>query len=145
MNWYFGPVDYDILVDYDNGTEDIVELGTGLFRWINKGAIRPLFNGLLGTGMGLGLAILILTIIVKLVLSPVNYKMYKSSAMMKVLRPEIEKISKKYPKKEDAMKKQQETMALYRETGVSPLAGCVPMLIQMPILFCYFPIIPFFN
>jgi YidC/Oxa1 family membrane protein insertase len=142
MNWYFGPVDYDILVDYDNGTEDIVELGTGLFRWINKGAIRPLFNGLLGTGMGLGLAILILTIIVKLVLSPVNYKMYKSSAMMKVLRPEIEKISKKYPKKEDAMKKQQETMALYRETGVSPLAGCVPMLIQMPILFAIFRLFP---
>ncbi|MCB9223041.1 MAG: membrane protein insertase YidC [Crocinitomicaceae bacterium] len=142
MNWYFGPVDYDVLVEYDNGTEDIVELGTGLFRWINKGAIRPLFNWLLGTGMGLGLAILILTIIVKLVLSPVNYKMYKSSAMMKVLRPEIEKIGKKYPKKEDALKKQQETMALYKETGVSPLAGCVPMLIQMPILFAIFRLFP---
>lgn len=142
MNWYFGPVDYDVLVEYENGTEDIVELGTGLFRWINKGAIRPLFNGLLNTGMGLGLAILLLTIIVKLVLSPVNYKMYKSSAMMKVLRPEIEKIGKKYPKKEDAMKKQQETMALYRETGVSPLAGCIPMLIQMPILFAIFRLFP---
>ncbi|UKN01656.1 membrane protein insertase YidC [Paracrocinitomix mangrovi] len=142
LNWYFGPADYDILVEYDNGTEDIVELGTGLFRWINKGAIRPLFMWLLDTGMGVGLAILILTIIVKLVLSPVNYKMYKSSAMMKVLKPEIEKITKKYPKKEDAMKKQQETMALYRETGVSPLAGCVPMLIQMPILFAIFRLFP---
>jgi YidC/Oxa1 family membrane protein insertase len=142
LNWYFGPVDYDVLVEYNNGTEDIVELGTGLFRWINKYAIRPLFNGMLGMGMGLGLAIFLLTVIVKLILSPVNYKMYKSSAMMKVLKPEIEKISQKYPKKEDAMKKQQETMALYRETGVSPLAGCVPMLIQMPILFAIFRLFP---
>ena len=142
MNWYFGPVDYDVLVEYDNGTEDIVELGTGLFRWINKYAIRPLFMFLINTGMGLALAILLLTIIVKLVLSPVNYKMYMSSAKMKVLKPEIEKISKKYPKKEDAMKKQQETMKLYRETGVSPLAGCIPMLIQMPILFAIFRLFP---
>jgi YidC/Oxa1 family membrane protein insertase len=80
--------------------------------------------------------------LVKLLLSPVNYKMYKSSAMMKVLRPEIEKIGKKFPKKEDAIKKQQETMALYRETGVSPLAGCIPMLIQMPILFAIFRLFP---
>lgn len=142
LNWYFGPVDYDILVEYENGTEDIVELGTGLFRWINKYAIRPLFMFLIGTGMGIGLAILLLTVIVKLILSPVNYKMYKSSAMMKVLKPEIEKINKKFPKKEDAMKKQQATMALYRETGVSPLAGCVPMLIQMPILFAIFRLFP---
>ena len=142
LNWYFGPVDYSELITYDNGTEDIVELGTGLFRWINKYAIRPLFVGLLDMGMGLGMAILILTIIVKLVLSPVNYKMYKSSAMMKVLKPEIEKITKKFPNKEDAMKKQQATMALYRETGVSPLAGCIPMLIQMPILFAIFRLFP---
>jgi YidC/Oxa1 family membrane protein insertase len=142
MNWYFGPVDYDVLAEYENGTEDIVELGTGLFRWINKYAIRPLFMLLLGMGMHLALAILVLTIIVKLVLSPVNYKMYKSSAMMKVLKPEIEKLAKKFPKKEDAMKKQQATMALYRETGVSPLAGCIPMLIQMPILFAIFRLFP---
>ncbi|MBD3638855.1 MAG: membrane protein insertase YidC [Crocinitomicaceae bacterium] len=142
MNWYFGPVDYDVLVEYNNGTEDIVELGTGLFRWINKYLIRPLFMFLINSGMSIALAILLLTILVKLVLSPVNYKMYKSSAMMKVLKPEIEKIGKKYPKKEDAMKKQQETMALYRETGVSPLAGCIPMLIQMPILFAIFRLFP---
>lgn len=142
LNWYFGPVDYDVLVAYENGTEDIVELGTGLFRWINKYMIRPLFMMLINSGMSLALAILLLTIIVKLILSPVNYKMYKSSAMMKVLKPQIEKISKKYPKKEDAMKKQQETMALYRETGVSPLAGCIPMLIQMPILFAIFRLFP---
>lgn len=142
LNWYMGPVDYDILASYDNGTEDIVELGPGLFRWINKYALRPLFSGMIGLGVGVGIAILLLTIIVKLVLSPVNYKMYKSSAMMKVLKPEIEKITAKFPKKEDAMKKQQATMALYRETGVSPLAGCVPMLIQMPILFAIFRLFP---
>ena len=142
LNWYFGPADYDILKTYENGTEDIVELGPGLFRWINKYALRPMFTTFLGWGLGVGFAIFLLTIIVKLVLSPVNYKMYKSSAMMKVLKPEIEKISQKFPKKEDAMKKQQATMALYRETGVSPLAGCIPMLIQMPILFAIFRLFP---
>jgi YidC/Oxa1 family membrane protein insertase len=142
LNWYFGPTDYDILVEYENGTEDIVELGFGLFRWVNKYAIRPLFMWLLSLGMGVGISILLLTIVVKLILSPVNYKMYKSSAMMKVLKPEIEAITKKFPKKEDAMKKQQATMALYKETGVSPLAGCVPMLIQMPILFAIFRLFP---
>lgn len=142
LNWYLGPVDYDILASYDSGVEDVVELGPGLFRWINKYFMHPLFSGILGLGFGVGLAILLLTIVVKLILSPVNYKMYKSSAMMKVLKPEIEKINEKFPKKEDAMKKQQATMALYRETGVSPLAGCVPMLIQMPILFAIFRLFP---
>lgn len=142
LSWYFGPNDYDILATYNNGSHDIVDLGWGLFRWINVYLIRPLFNSFLGWGLGAGFAILLLTIIVKIVLSPVNYKMYKSSAMMKVLKPEIEKITKKYPKKEDAMKKQQETMALYRETGVNPMAGCVPMLIQMPILFAIFRLFP---
>ena len=142
LNWYLGPVDYDILASYDSGIEDVVELGPGLFRWINKYFMHPLFSGILGLGVGVGLAILLLTIVVKLILSPVNYKMYKSSAMMKVLKPEIEKITEKFPKKEDAMKKQQATMALYRETGVSPLAGCVPMLIQMPILFAIFRLFP---
>ena len=142
LNWYMGPVEYDILSSYENGVEDVVELGPGLFRWINKGIMRPLFTGLLGFGISAGLAILLLTFVVKLLLSPVNYKMYKSSAMMKVLKPEIEKITDKFPKKEDAMKKQQATMALYKETGVSPLAGCIPMLIQMPILFAIFRLFP---
>ena len=142
LKWYFGPNDYDILTAYENGSEDIVDLGWGLFRWINVYAIRPLFNFFLSWGIGAGLAILLLTIIVKIFLSPVNYKMYKSSAMMKVLKPEIDKIQKKFPKKEDAMKKQQEIMALYRETGVNPMSGCVPMLIQMPILFAIFRLFP---
>ncbi len=142
LHWYFGPNDYEILASYDNGSEDIINLGWGLFRWINVYFIRPLFTSFIGWGISAGLAILLLTVIVKLLLSPVNYKMYKSSAMMKVLRPEIEKITKKFPKKEDAMKKQQATMGLYRETGVSPMAGCIPMLIQMPILFAIFRLFP---
>lgn len=142
LEWYFGPNDYDELATYENGCEDVVDLGWGLFRWINVYFMRPIFLWILSLGVGAGIAILLLTIFVKLLLSPVNYKMYKSSAMMKVLRPEIEKITKKFPKKEDSMKKQQETMALYRETGVSPMAGCVPMLVQMPILFAIFRLFP---
>lgn len=142
LEWYFGPNDYDLLETYENGSEDIVDLGWGLFRWINVWAMRPVFSWLMTWGLGAGIAIFFLTLFVKIILSPVNYKMYKSSAMMKVLRPEIEKIGKKFPKKEDAMKKQQETMALYRETGVSPMAGCIPMLIQMPILFAIFRLFP---
>ncbi|MGB1104055.1 MAG: membrane protein insertase YidC [Crocinitomicaceae bacterium] len=142
IQWYLGPNDYEILATYENGSEDIINLGWGLFRWINVYFMRPLFNWLMGWGLGAGLAILLLTIFVKLLLSPVNYKMYKSSAMMKVLRPEMDALRKKYPKKEDGMKKQQELMALYKETGVSPMAGCVPMLIQMPILFAIFRLFP---
>lgn len=142
LEWYFGPNDYDELATYENGSEDIVDLGWGLFRWINVYFMRPIFGWIMGWGVGAGIAILLLTLLVKVMLSPVNYKMYKSSAMMKVLRPEIEKITKKFPKKEDAMKKQQETMALYRETGVSPMAGCIPMLVQMPILFAIFRLFP---
>jgi YidC/Oxa1 family membrane protein insertase len=142
LQWYFGPNDYSELSTYNNGSEDIVDLGWGLFRWINVYGLRPIFGWLMNWGVGAGMAIFLLTLLVKLLLSPVNYKMYKSSAMMKVLRPEIEKIGKKFPKKEDAIKKQQETMALYRETGVSPLAGCIPMLIQMPILFAIFRLFP---
>jgi YidC/Oxa1 family membrane protein insertase len=143
LTWYFGPNDYELLKEaHGNGTEDIVNLGWGLFRWINVYFMQPIFTSFIEWGIGAGIAIFLLTLIVKLVLSPVNYKMYKSSAMMKVLRPEIEQITKKFPKKEDAMKKQQATMALYRETGVSPMAGCVPMLIQMPILFAIFRLFP---
>jgi len=139
---FFGPNDYDLLQQYGNGVEDIVNLGWGLFRWINVYALRPMFNAFMNWGISAGLAILLLTIIVKLVLSPVNYKMYKSSAMMKVLKPEIAEINAKFSKKEDAMKKQQALMALYREAGASPMAGCVPMLFQMPILFAIFRLFP---
>ena len=91
LNWYIGPNDYDMLALHENGSEDIVDLGWGVFRWLNVYAFRPIFNWFLGWGIGAGLAIFLLTIFVKLVLSPVNYKMYKSSAMMRVLKPEIGK------------------------------------------------------
>lgn len=142
MDWFFGPNDYYLLSNYDNQTEDIINLGWGLFRWVNVYAIQPIFSWLANTGMNLGLAILLLTIIVKLFLTPIQWKMYTSSAKMRILKPEIEALNKKYPDKADAMKKQMETMTMYRESGASPLAGCVPMLIQMPILFAVFRFFP---
>lgn len=142
INWYFGPNDYYILKAYNNETEDIINLGWGIFRWVNIYAIQPLFTWLAGTGINLGLAILLLTVVVKGFLTPIQWKMYTSSAKMRILKPEIEEITKKYPNKEDAMKKQMETMTLYRESGASPLSGCVPMLIQMPILFAVFRFFP---
>lgn len=142
LKWYLGPNEYELLETYDNGAEGIVNLGWGLFRWINIYGLRPMFRGLLGWGLGAGLAILLLTFIVKILLSPVNYKMYKSSAMMKVLKPEIAEITAKFPDKKDGMKKQQALMALYKQAGASPMAGCVPMLFQMPILFAIFRLFP---
>lgn len=142
MSWFFGPNDYELLKSYNSNYEDIINYGWGLFRWINIYAIQPIFNVLADTGLGFGLVILLLTLIIKLVLTPIQWKMYVSSAKMKILKPEIEEINKKYPNKEDAMKKQMDTMALYRESGASPLAGCIPMLIQMPILLAVFRFFP---
>ncbi|RYM34616.1 membrane protein insertase YidC [Brumimicrobium glaciale] len=142
MKWFFGPNDYDLLESYANGTEDIINYGWGLFRWINIYAIQPLFVWLAAFGMNLGIAILLLTVGIKLILTPIQWKMYASSAKMRILKPEVEEINKKFPEKDDAMKKQMEMMSLYRESGASPLAGCVPMLIQMPILFAVFRFFP---
>lgn len=142
MNWFFGPNDYEVLKSYDNGYEDIINYGWGLFRWINIYAIQPLFNFLATTGLGFGMVILLLTLILKLVLTPIQWKMYVSSAKMRILKPEVDALNAKYPKQEDAMKKQMEMMSLYRESGASPLAGCVPMLIQMPILLAVFRFFP---
>jgi YidC/Oxa1 family membrane protein insertase len=142
IDWYFGPNDYYMLKQFDNGTEDIINLGWGIFRWVNIYAIQPIFTWLASTGMNIGLAIFLLTLIVKLVLTPIQWKMYSSSAKMRILKPEVDEINKKFPNKEDGMKKQMEMMTLYRESGASPLAGCVPMLIQMPILFAVFRFFP---
>ncbi len=142
MNWYFGPNDKEILAAYDAGYDDVLNYGWGIFRWINLYAVQPLFNLLTSTGMGLGLAILLLTIVLKLVLMPIQWKMYVSSAKMRILKPEIDELNKKFPEKSDAMKKQMEMMTLYRESGASPLSGCVPMLIQMPILLAVFRFFP---
>ncbi|MFN5416479.1 MAG: membrane protein insertase YidC [Flavobacteriia bacterium] len=142
MNWFFGPNDYELLKSYDSNYEDIINYGWGLFRWINIYAIQPMFNVLASSGLGFGLVILLLTMIIKLFLTPIQWKMYVSSAKMKILKPEIEELNKKYPDKADAMKKQMDMMALYRESGASPLAGCIPMLIQMPILLAVFRFFP---
>ncbi|MBL4862142.1 MAG: membrane protein insertase YidC, partial [Crocinitomicaceae bacterium] len=120
----------------------ILNYGWGIFRWINIYAIQPLFNVLKSTGLGMGIVILLLTILIKGALMPVQWKMYTSSAKMRILKPEMEAIAEKYPEKDDAMKKQMETMTLYRESGASPLSGCVPMLIQMPILLAIFRFFP---
>lgn len=142
INWFFGPNDYETLKSYDSGYEDIINYGWGLFRWINIFVIQPMFNFLASTGLGFGLVILLLTLIIKLFLTPIQWKMYVSSAKMRILKPEVDALNAKFPNKEDAMKKQMEMMALYRESGASPLAGCIPMLIQMPILLAVFRFFP---
>ena len=142
MRWFFGPNDYYLLATYNNEVEDIVNLGWGIFRWVNIYAIQPIFTWLSSFGFNMGLAIFLLTLFVKIALTPIQWKMYTSSAKMRILKPQIEELNKKYPNKEDAMKKQMEMMTMYRESGASPLAGCVPMLIQMPILFAVFRFFP---
>ena len=101
-----------------------------------------MFNAFAGWGISLGIVILLITLVIKLVLTPIQWKMYVSSAKMRILKPEIDELNAKFPKKEDAMKKQMEMMSLYKESGASPLAGCIPMLIQMPILLAIFRFFP---
>jgi YidC/Oxa1 family membrane protein insertase len=140
MNFYFGPTDYQILKSYGDSLETSVPLGWGIFGWINRFIFLPLFAWL-ASFLPYGIAIIVLTIIVRLTMSPVVYKSYVSQIKMKVLKPEIEEITKKY--KNDALKKQQETMSLYGKAGVNPMSGCIPALIQLPIfyaLFSFFPV-----
>lgn len=142
LAFYFGPNDYETLLARGNDQEEIINLGWGIFGFVNKYMIIPIFNVLNSTGLQIGIIILMLTFVLRLIILPLTYKNYKSSAKMKVLKPEIEKINEKYKDGKDSVKKQQETMALYRSTGVNPMAGCIPMLIQMPILFAAFRFFP---
>lgn len=142
FNWFFGPNDYDVLASYDAGYDDLLNWGWGIFRWINLYAVQPLFDWLIDSGISAGLTILLLTLILKIILMPIQWKMFVSSAKMRILKPEIDAINAKYPNKEDAMKKQMDMMTLYRESGASPLSGCVPMLFQMPILLAVFRFFP---
>ena len=142
MNFYFGPNKYRTLKQYKINLESQIQLGGKLVSWINKWAVIPIFNFFENRIASYGIIILILTLILKLILFPLTYTSYKSSAKMRVLKPEIEEISARYPKTEDAMKKQQATMALYKQVGVKPMAGCLPMLLQMPILFAMFRFFP---
>lgn len=142
LAFYFGPNHFNTLKKYDLDFEQIIPLGWGIFGWINRFVVIPVFNFLDNFISNYGLIILLLTILIKLVLSPLTYKSYLSTAKMRVLKPEIDEINKKFPKKEDAMKKQQATMALYKKAGVNPMGGCIPMLIQFPILIAMFRFFP---
>ncbi len=139
MKFYFGPNDYKTLSGYGDELQQIIPTGWSIFSYINKWMVIPLFDFL--GNMNMGIVILILTLIVKIVLLPIGYKTYMSGARMRVLKPETEALTAKY-KDGDAMKKQQETMALYRKAGVNPLSGCIPLLLQFPILIALFAFIP---
>ncbi|MFN4763057.1 membrane protein insertase YidC [Gillisia sp. Q332] len=140
MNWYYGPTDYKILNDYDRNLDEIVPLGWGIFGWINKFIFIPFFAFLATFLPNYGIAIIVLTIVVRIVLSPVTYKSYLAQAKMKVLRPEINELNEKY--KDNPMKKQQETMKLQNKAGASPLSGCLPALMQIPVFYALFQFFP---
>lgn len=144
FSFYFGPLKFKTLTKYDLDLERQIPLGWSFFllAWVNRFAVIPVFDFLSGFGWNYGIIILVLTILLKLVLFPIAYKTYMSQAKMRVLKPEIEEITAKFPKKEDAMKKQKATMALYKQAGVNPMAGCVPMLLQFPILIALFRFFP---
>lgn len=140
MAWYFGPNHYPTLKDQNIGLQKIIPLGWGIFGWVNKGLVIPIFNWLNNYFSNYGLIILLLTLIIKLGLFFPMYKVYKSSAKMRILKPELDEIKERT--KGDAQKAQQEQMKLYKQAGVSPLGGCLPQLIQMPILFAMFRFFP---
>jgi len=150
LNFYFGPNDYNLLKRYDKTKfagqdlqlEKLVPLGWSLFRYINKWIIIPIFDWLTSWISSIGLAILLLTIIIKIGLFPLVYKSFMSSAKMRVMKPQIEAITSKYQGQENAMTRQQKTMELYRQVGINPMSGCLPMLLQMPFLLALFMFFP---
>ena len=140
MHWYYGPTDVAVLSKYENlGLDDSIPFGWGIFGWINRYVFTP-FYAFLSSYFPYGIAIVIMTILVRLAMSPVTYKSYLSQAKMKVLKPEITELGEKF--KDNAMKKQQETMKLYGKAGVSPMSGCVPAFLQMPIFYALFMFFP---
>lgn len=142
FRFYLGPNHFNTLKKQDAELEELVFLGRNIIRWISQFVIIPIFNWLNNYIANYGIIILLMTIIIKMGLFPLTWKSYMSQAKMKVLKPQIDEINAKFPKKEDAMKKQQATMALYKRAGVSPMGGCLPMLLQMPILFAMFRFFP---
>jgi len=148
LHWYYGPTDAAVLTKYEDlGLEDSIPFGWGIFGWINRYIFTPFysflsttFSSFLSPGWAYGIAVVIMTILVRLAMSPVTYKSYLSQAKMKVLKPEIAELTEKY--KDNAMKKQQETMKLNRKAGVNPMSGCIPAFIQMPIFYALFMFFP---
>ncbi|WP_445381816.1 membrane protein insertase YidC [Robiginitalea sp. IMCC43444] len=140
MHWYFGPTDIEVLQEYEDlALADSIPYGWGIFGWINRYIFTP-FYGFLSSFLPFGIAIVVMTIIVRILMSPVTYKSYLSQAKMKVLKPEISEINERL--KDNAMKRQQETMKLYNKAGVSPLSGCVPAVLQLPIFYALFMFFP---
>lgn len=151
FRFYLGSVEFSKLKKLDEGIKDkdqqldmdeLVPLGWTVFRWVNQYFVIPLFNLLSSWGLGVGLIILLMTIIVKLVLSPFTFKSYMSSAKMRVLRPQVLALNEKFPKQDQAMDRQRATMELYSRAGVNPMSGCLPMLLQMPVLLALFSFFP---
>lgn len=151
FKYFLGPLDYYMLKGYDDGVKEqaqqldldkLIPLGWSLFRVVNQYFVMPLFNMLENTGMQMGLVILLLTVIVKIIISPLTYKSFMSSAKMRVLKPQVDEINEKYPGQEKAMERQKAVMQLYNQAGVNPMSGCIPMLLQMPILLALFSFFP---
>jgi YidC/Oxa1 family membrane protein insertase len=140
MDWYYGPTDVAVLSQYKElGLEDSIPFGWGIFGWINRYIFTPTYT-FLSSFFSFGIAIVVMTILVRLLMSPVTYKSYLSQAKMKVLKPEITELNEKF--KDNAMKKQQETMKLYGKAGVSPMSGCLPAVVQLPIFYALFMFFP---
>jgi YidC/Oxa1 family membrane protein insertase len=150
MDFYFGPIKHALLKSYDKGIaadqrlnlDKIVPLGGKMIRWANTGVIIPMFNIFGKFLTNYGLIILLMTVIIKLIIFPLTYKSYISSAKMRVLQPQIKEINEKFPGNERAAERSQATMTLYKQVGVSPMGGCLPMLLQMPILFAMYSFFP---
>ena len=148
MAFYFGPNRYSVLrkvsvtEDDDLYLERVIPLGWGIFGWINRWFVIPIFDLLRNHIASFGIIILILAVLIRLIIAPLTYKSYVSMAKMRLIKPEMDALAAKYPKQEDAMKRQQATMDLYKKAGINPMGGCVPMLIQMPILIAMFRFFP---
>lgn len=141
MYWYAGPNKYDILKEYGLEYDQLIDFGWGIFGWISRGIVVKVFNWLNGYGINYGIIILIMALMIKIVLMPLTFSSYRSMAKMRVLKPELDEINEKF-KDQDPMKKQQAVMDLYREAGVNPLGGCIPQLVQLPILIAMFRFFP---
>jgi YidC/Oxa1 family membrane protein insertase len=139
--WYHGPNHYQTLKTFDRSFDEVIPFGWGIFGWIGKYIVSPLFNWLDGYGMNYGIIILLMAALIKLALSPLTFSSYKSMAKMRVLKPEMDELNEKF-KDADPTKKQQETMALYQKAGVNPLGGCIPQLLSLPILIAMFRFFP---
>ncbi len=146
--FYYGPNKYSILKKVtategdDLYMERLIPLGWGIFGWVNRWFVIPVFDFLRNYIPSFGIVILILAVLIRLIISPLTYKSYVSMAKMRLIKPQVDELAKKYPKQEDAMKRQQATMELYKKAGINPMGGCIPMLIQMPILIAVFRFFP---